>query len=179
MENAGIVTYTDFYVFRENVDASKYTDLATTITHELSHHWFGNLVTMKWWNDLWLNESFADFISYYCLIYIKITAKPQSDIALALNERKDWGYRTDQLVTTHPIAGEVPDTDAADSIFDGITYAKGSATLRQLLCLLGHDSFSKAMKSYFHQYAFKNSTLNDFINVLDVEFAKKNLGFTL
>ncbi len=87
----------------------------------MAHHWFGNLVTMKWWNDLWLNESFADFISHFCLVKIvdKVKTIKMGDIWNQFNLRKSWGYRADQLITTHPIAGEVPNTEAAESIFDG------------------------------------------------------------
>lgn len=130
MENAGLVTFNDLYVFREEVDASRLTGLTNTITHEMAHHWFGNLVTMKWWNDLWLNESFADFISHYCISKINITTRKLSNVWITFNTRKSWGYRTDQLNTTHPIAGEVADTEAAENVFDGITYSKGAATLR-------------------------------------------------
>ena len=114
-------------------------NLANTISHELSHHWFGNLVTMKWWDDLWLNESFADFISHYCLEQIKgnfTTVKYDSSMT-SFVARKAWGYREDELVTTHPIRGTVENTIVADSIFDGITYAKGASTMQQLLFLMG------------------------------------------
>lgn len=130
MENAGIVAFNDIYVFREEVDTVKLTRLANTTSHELSHHWFGNLVTMKWWNDVWLNESFADFISHYCLSKITVKSHPLCDIWVAFNTRKAWGYRTDEQITTHPIAGIVSDTNMAETVFDGITYAKGAATIR-------------------------------------------------
>jgi len=148
MENAGCVTFNDRYVFRQDPGATKMTTFANTITHELAHHWFGNLVTMKWWNDLWLNESFADFISHFCLhkIIPKCQSFKMADIWVQFNVRKGWGYSTDQQVTTHPISGPVPNTEAAESIFDGITYAKGAATLRQLLALMGEDLFSAALK---------------------------------
>ncbi|EGR28494.1 hypothetical protein IMG5_174220 [Ichthyophthirius multifiliis] len=174
MENAGLVTFNDLYVFRETVTASRMTSLANTITHELSHHWFGNLVTMKWWNDLWLNESFADFISHFILSKMNVKSIQLVDIWVKFNVNKSWGYRTDQLITTHPIACAVENTEAADSIFDGISYSKGSATLRQLLCLMGEQSFSKALQTHFHKYAFKNATLDDFIEVLNEEFQKSN-----
>lgn len=154
MENAGLVTFNDLYVFKEAVDATRITNFANTITHELAHHWFGNLVTMKWWNDLWLNESFADFISHFCLAKMNITTRKTANIWSLFSSRKGWGYRADQLATTHPIAGDVPNTEAAESIFDGITYAKGAASLRQLLSLMGEDAFSTAMSNYFTKYAF-------------------------
>jgi aminopeptidase N len=95
MENAGLVTFNDRYVFREEVDASRLTGFTNTITHEMAHHWFGNLVTMKWWNGLWLNESFADFISHYCISKLNIKTRPLSNVWLTFNLRKGWGYRTD------------------------------------------------------------------------------------
>jgi aminopeptidase N len=110
MENVGCVTFNDLYVFREAVDVAKVTRFSNTITHELSHHWFGNLVTMKWWNDLWLNESFADFISHFALSNMNLKSFKLGDIWIEFNARKGWGYRCDQLKSTHPIAGEVVNT---------------------------------------------------------------------
>lgn len=138
MENAGIVTFNDVYIFKEKVSTERMLRFANTISHELAHHWFGNLVTMKWWDDLWLNESFADFISHFCLEKIKHNIKTlnyESSMAMFLN-RKGWGYHEDQMITTHPIRGPVPNTSVADSIFDGITYSKGAATMKQLLFLM-------------------------------------------
>eukprot|EP00919_Chromeraceae_sp_WS-2016_P053714 GHVR01127533.1.p1 GENE.GHVR01127533.1~~GHVR01127533.1.p1 ORF type:complete len:118 (+),score=0.50 GHVR01127533.1:609-962(+) len=112
--------------------------LANTVSHELAHHWFGNLVTMKWWDDVWLNESFADFISYFCLEKIKNNCKTvqyESSMASFLH-RKGWGYHEDQMITTHPIRGPVINTSVAESIFDGITYSKGASTMKQLLFLM-------------------------------------------
>ena len=153
--------------------------LANTISHELAHHWFGNLVTMKWWDDLWLNESFADFISHFCLEKIKHNCKTinyESAMASFLH-RKGWGYHEDQMITTHPIRGPVPNTTVADSVFDGITYAKGAATMKQLLFLMEEQNFSKALSVYFHKYDFNNATLNDFIAEMQKEFKVKE--FTL
>jgi aminopeptidase N len=130
MENAGLVTFNDIYCYKEDVTQANLSWLCIVITHELSHHWFGNLVTMKWWNDLWLNESFADFIAHYCLSKINLTTVNIADAYLLLNMRKAWGYREDQLPTTHPIATEVKNTEVAENIFDGITYSKGAAVIR-------------------------------------------------
>jgi len=138
MENAGIVTFNDLYIFKEKVSTDKLLRFANTISHELAHHWFGNLVTMKWWDDLWLNESFADFISHFCLEKIRDRCKTinyESSMSMFLN-RKGWGYHEDQMITTHPIRGAVANTSVADSIFDGITYSKGAATMKQLLFLM-------------------------------------------
>ncbi|KAL4494534.1 hypothetical protein ABPG72_004436 [Tetrahymena utriculariae] len=179
MENTGLVTFNDLYIFREEKTASSYTSFLNTVTHELSHHWFGNLVTMKWWNDLWLNESFADFISHYIISKMTVSHKPLTNIWIEFNLRKSWGYRTDQLNTTHPIACLVENTEAADSIFDGISYSKGSATLRQLMSLMGDKPFSDALKKYFKKFEFRNTVLDDLIEFFDHEFKQLNLGFSL
>lgn len=107
MENAGIVTFNDLYIWKEKVSVESMLDLANTISHELSHHWFGNLSTMKWWDDLWLNQSFAEFISHFCLQKVRDnmkTIKYESSMSAFL-ARKAWGYHEDQLITTHPISG--------------------------------------------------------------------------
>lgn len=165
MENAGIVTFNDLYIFKEKVSTDKLLRFANTISHELAHHWFGNLVTMKWWDDLWLNESFADFISHFCLEKIRDRCKTinyESSMSMFLN-RKGWGYHEDQMITTHPIRGAVANTSVADSIFDGITYSKGAATMKQLLFLMKEENFSKALSEYFKKYEWSNATLIDFI----------------
>ena len=165
MENPGAVTFNDRLVWREKVTLDRNTLRADVITHEAAHHWFGDLVTMKWWNDLWLNESFADYISHFCLKKIedKVTTTKFADPWLTFFNRKGWGYRADQQRTTHPIAGEVLNTDQAESIFDGITYSKGAATLKQLMRLIGEENFGKAMGSYFKKFEWSNATLSDFI----------------
>lgn len=179
MENAGCVTFNDIYVWKEKVSTERMLALANTISHELAHHWFGNLVTMKWWDDLWLNESFADFISHFCLEKIRPNCKTinyESSMASFLN-RKAWGYQEDQMITTHPIRGSVPNTTVADSIFDGITYSKGAATMKQLLYLMREENFSAALSVYFHKYEFSNATLDDFIAEMQNKFEVKE--FTL
>jgi aminopeptidase N len=165
MENPGAVTFNDRLVWRETVTLDRNTWRADVITHEAAHMWFGDLVTMKWWNDLWLNESFADYISHFCLAKIqdKVTTTKFADPWLTFFNRKGWGYRADQQRTTHPIAGEVLNTDQAESIFDGITYSKGAATLKQLMRLIGEENFGKAMASYFKKFEWSNATLSDFI----------------
>lgn len=172
MENAGIVTFNDLYVWKEKVSNERMLGLANTITHELAHHWFGNLVTMKWWDDLWLNESFADFISHYCLEKIKpsiTTLKYDSSMA-SFSNRKGWGYTEDQMVTTHPIAGSVANTLVAESIFDGITYSKGAATMKQLMFVMTEEKFGKALSEYFHKFEWKNTVLSDFIAAMQHHF---------
>lgn len=165
MENAGVVTFNDLYIFKEKVSTERMLSFANTISHELSHHWFGNLVTMKWWDDLWLNESFADFISHFCLEKIKHNCKTidyESAMASFL-QRKGWGYHEDMMITTHPIRGKVANTSVADSIFDGITYSKGAATMKQLLYLMKEENFGKALSVYFHKYEWNNATIDDFL----------------
>lgn len=180
MENAGIVTFNDLYIFKEKVSTERKLALANTISHELAHHWFGNLVTMKWWDDLWLNESFADFISHFCLEKIKgnvTTLKYESSMASFL-QRKGWGYHEDMMITTHPIRGAVANTSVADSIFDGITYSKGAATMKQLLFLMKEDNFSKALSEYFHKYEWSNATIGDFLEYMQKHFAINEFTLT-
>ncbi len=180
MENAGVVTFNDLYIFKEKVSTERLLSFANTISHELSHHWFGNLVTMKWWDDLWLNESFADFISHYCLEKIKHNCKTinyESAMAAFL-QRKGWGYHEDQMITTHPIRGKVENTSVADSIFDGITYSKGAATMKQLLYLMKEENFSKALSVYFHKYEWNNATIDDFLAEMQHFFQTNDFTLT-
>lgn len=177
MENPGAVTFNDRYVFKDDVTRETKSNLANTISHELSHMWFGNLVTMKWWNDLWLNESFADYISHHCLANVDLKHSQLEDSWHMFFKRKGWGYREDQLDTTHPIAGDVLNTEQAENIFDGITYSKGAATIKQLLCLMGEENFSKAMKQYFHRYQWSNASFGDFIKNLEEFYITKNANY--
>lgn len=139
------------------------------VAHELCHMWFGDFVTMDWWDGLWLNESFADFLSFYACEQFSLSFD-QFDFASEFNDRKGWGYSTDMSNATHAIAGAVLDTRQAESIFDGITYSKGSATLKQMLFLLGPKRFSDALGIYFKKHGFGNTTLTDFINALESQF---------
>jgi len=178
MENPGVVTFNDRLIWREKVTQDRNTMRSIIIAHEAAHHWFGDLVTMKWWNDLWLNESFAEYISHYCLYNIrdKVTTTKFSEMWLAFFNEKGWGYDTDQKKTTHPIAGEVLNTDQAESIFDGITYSKGAATLKQLMQLIGEENFGRAMSSYFKTYEWSNATLNQFIAKLQDYYLPRFAG---
>ena len=170
MENPGAVTFNDtHYIFKGDSTPDRVCRRGRTIVHELAHMWFGDLVTMKWWNDLWLNESFADFAAITCLKNCKFSF-PVSDFEVVGHLMKSWGYREDQLETTHPIAGEVKDTAVADSIFDGITYSKGSSVVLQLYYLMGHEAFSKALESYFKRFEWRNTVLLDFIEELNKFF---------
>jgi aminopeptidase N len=162
MENAGVVTFNDNYLFRDKVSNDRMFALACTIAHELAHHWFGNLVTMKWWDDLWLNEAFATFISYFLLEKLKNSFKTITFESAMTNffTRKGRGYNEDQMITTHPIRGPVINTSVADSMFDGITYSKGSAAMKQFFYLMGEDNFSEAIQEYFHKYEWQNATID-------------------
>lgn len=165
MENPGVVMHNDVFVFREQTTNQRRTLRAHITLHELAHMWFGNLVTMKWWNDLWLNESFAEIICHLAMAKTadKLTKVQLTDVWLDFFRSKWRGYKEDQDDTTHPIAGPVKNTEQAETIFDGITYSKGSAVLKQLLCLIGEENFSKAMTSYFKKYEWSNTVLSDFM----------------
>lgn len=174
MENVGCVTYRDEYVQRdEKYTRDKWENIYNTILHEISHMWFGNLVTMKWWDDLWLNESFANMISYMCME----EAKGLEDITLAWSiflEESFWGLKTDQLDTTHPIAADCNSTGDAEDIFDGISYGKGASWLHQLVFFFGKDVLKEGLKSYFKKYSYKNTVISDFVGELSQ--AAFNLG---
>ncbi len=160
MENPGCITFREDYIFRGVVTDAAREARADTILHEMAHMWFGDYVTMKWWNDLWLNESFATLMSYLALT--EATRFKQAWVSFA-NTEKSWAARQDQLPTTHPIANDAPDTETAETNFDGITYAKGASVLRQLLPYVGRDNFFKGLKSYFRTYGWSNATLQDFL----------------
>ncbi len=162
MENVGCVTFTENYIFRHKKLYSEHLNRANTITHEMVHMWFGDLVTMKWWNDLWLNESFADYLSYFAMSKGKL----YSDALEHFYVRKEWAYQQDQLSTTHPIASSARDTIEAFSNFDGISYSKGASVLRQLQYYIGDEAFRAAIGQYFKKFAEKNTTLDDFLSIM-------------
>ncbi|MCD1183841.1 M1 family aminopeptidase [Leptospira sp. Pond_2020] len=162
MENVGAVTFSEHYIFRSPRIYSEYLGRANTIYHEMVHMWFGNLVTMKWWNDLWLNESFADYLSYYAMSHGKLFP----DALEHFYVREEWAYREDQLSTTHPIAGSAENTLDAISNFDGISYSKGASVLRQLMYYIGEDSFRNAMQKYFQKFKNSNTIQNDFLDTM-------------
>ena len=164
MENAGCVTFTERFVFRSRVTAALRARRAEVILHEMAHMWFGNLVTMRWWDDLWLNESFATYMSYVALMQ----ATPYTDAWVTFNhDIKTAAYRADQLPSTHPIAADLSDTDAVRQHFDAITYNKGASVLRQLVAWVGEDAFQQGIRSYFKRFAYQNATLNDFLGELE------------
>ncbi len=163
MENVAAITHSERLVFRDPPTDNQRLGRAEVILHEMAHMWFGDLVTMRWWNDLWLNESFATYMAY-----LSLTEATRFKTAWqAFNAgMKNWAYRQDQLITTHPIAGEVPDTEATFLNFDGITYGKGAATIKQLVAAMGMDGFRNGMRIYFKRHAFSNTMLSQFLDAL-------------
>ncbi|MCZ0972431.1 aminopeptidase N [Streptomyces albulus] len=166
MENAGAVTIRDQYIFRSKVTDAAYEVRAETILHELAHMWFGDLVTMEWWNDLWLNESFATYTSIACQAYAPGSKWPHAWTTFA-NSMKTWAYRQDQLPSTHPIMAEIHDLDDVLVNFDGITYAKGASVLKQLVAYVGMDEFFKGVQAYFKAHAYGNTRLSDLLGALE------------
>ncbi len=164
MENAGAVTFTESYVFRSKVTDAIRERRVVTILHELAHMWFGDLVTMKWWNDLWLNESFAEYAS--TLATAEATEWHGAWTTFTALE-KSWAYRQDQLPSTHPIVAEINDLEDVQVNFDGITYAKGASVLKQLVAWVGQEKFLAGVANYFKKHAFQNTELNDLLVELE------------
>jgi aminopeptidase N len=166
MENAGAVTFTESYVFRSKVTDATRERRVVTILHELAHMWFGDLVTMRWWNDLWLNESFAEYAS--TLATAEATEWHGAWATFASLE-KSWAYRQDQLPSTHPIVAEINDLEDVQVNFDGITYAKGASVLKQLVAWVGQEPFMRGVSSYFRKHAYQNTELSDLLRELEAE----------
>ncbi len=165
MENAGAVTFReDLLVFRSKVTERMYNARANTILHEMAHMWFGDMVTMSWWDDLWLNESFAEWSSYLALVE---GTRFKNSWAGFNSERKNWAYRQDQLSSTHPIVADMVDIEAVNANFDGITYAKGASVLHQLVAHVGRENFIAGLQKYFAKHAWKNTTLGDLLVELE------------
>ena len=164
MENAGCVTFRDEYIFRSRQTRAAYEGRANTILHEMAHMWFGDLVTMKWWDDLWLNESFAEWASHQASTQATRYTEAWTSFC---NSRKTWAYRQDQLPSTHPIAADNFDLEAVEVNFDGITYAKGASALRQLVAWVGEDKFFAGLRAYFSRHAFGNTDLSDLLKALE------------
>ncbi|MEU0478254.1 aminopeptidase N [Streptosporangium sp. NPDC006013] len=165
MENAGCVTFLEDYVFRSRVTDAMIERRAETILHEMAHMWFGDLVTMRWWDDLWLNESFATYASVLC--QAEATRWGQGAWTTFANVEKSWAYRQDQLPSTHPIAADIVDMHAVEVNFDGITYAKGASVLKQLVAYVGLDNFLAGVRDYFREHAWGNTTLADLLGALE------------
>jgi aminopeptidase N len=164
MENAGCVTFLEDYVFRSKVTDAARERRAETILHEMAHMWFGDLVTMRWWDDLWLNESFATYVSVLCQADATRFTGAWTTFA---NNEKTWAYKQDQLPSTHPVVADMVDMHAVEVNFDGITYAKGASVLKQLVAWVGQDRFLAGMKTYFERHAWGNTELRDLLRVLE------------
>lgn len=164
MENAGAVTFTETYVFRSKVTDAIKERRVVTILHELAHMWFGDLVTMKWWNDLWLNESFAEWAS--TIATAEATEWTEAWATFQAME-KSWAYRQDQLPSTHPVVADIRDLDDVQVNFDGITYAKGGSVLKQLAAWVGIDAFFAGVGAYFRTHAYGNTELADLLRELE------------
>ncbi|NHC12730.1 aminopeptidase N [Motilibacter deserti] len=164
MENAGCVTILEDYVFRSRVPEAAVERRAVTVLHELAHMWFGDLVTMRWWDDLWLNESFAEYVSH--LAAAEATKYTEAWTTFA-NTEKTWAYRQDQLPSTHPIVADIKDLEDVEVNFDGITYGKGAAVLKQLVSWVGHEEFFAGIRTYFAKHAYANTTLADLLVELE------------
>ena len=175
MENAGAVTFTEFYVFRSKVTDAVRERRVVTILHELAHMWFGDLVTMKWWNDLWLNESFAEWASTIATA----EATEWTNAWTTFNAmEKSWAYRQDQLPSTHPVVATINDLEDVQVNFDGITYAKGGSVLKQLVAWVGVDAFFAGVAAYFQKHAWGNTTLADLLAELEVSSGRDLSGWS-
>jgi len=171
MENVGLITYNEHFCFKDLPTKRQMTGFIITILHEVAHMWFGNLVTMQWWNDLWLNESFATFISHLCLFRAP-ELQQYSDLSwLIFNNSKSRAYRADQLNTTHPVIAEIRNSEIAETRFDEIVFQKGAAILKQIYYMLSDEKFSKGLRSYFAEFSWRNTTFIDFISkISNAEF---------
>ncbi len=172
MENPGLVTFREEFIFRGKVTQTSYEGRANVILHEMAHMWFGDLVTMEWWDDLWLKESFADFMGAFALV--GATRFTDGWITFA-NRRKAWAYRADQLPSTHPVTADIRDLQDAKLNFDGITYAKGASVLKQLVAYVGQDAFLEGARRYFKRHAYGNTRLGDLLSVL-AETSGRDMG---
>ncbi len=164
MENAGCVTLRDEYLPRSRQTHAFYEQRANTVLHEMAHMWFGDLVTMKWWDDLWLNESFAEWAAHHSSV--KATKYTEAWTGFT-NARKNWAYRQDQLPSTHPVVADNHDLEAVEVNFDGITYAKGASILKQLVAYVGEEEFLSGLRDYFAKHAFGNTEYGDLVTALE------------
>jgi aminopeptidase N len=175
MENAGAVTFLEDYVFRSKVTDAAYERRAETVLHEMAHMWFGDLVTMRWWDDLWLNESFATYMSVLCQVD---ATRYKGGWTTFANTEKTWAYRQDQLPSTHPIAADISDMEDVKVNFDGITYAKGASVLKQLVAWVGQDSFLAGLRTYFVKHQFDNTELRDLLVELEAASGRDLSGWS-
>ncbi|MDR6198270.1 aminopeptidase N [Microbacterium sp. SORGH_AS428] len=175
MENAGAVTFTETYVFRSKVTDAVKERRVVTILHELAHMWFGDLVTMKWWNDLWLNESFAEWAS--TIATAEATEWTEAWTTFNAME-KSWAYRQDQLPSTHPVVAEINDLEDVQVNFDGITYAKGGSVLKQLAAWVGVEAFFAGVSAYFQKHAWSNTELPDLLTELEATSGRDLSGWS-
>ncbi|MGW3990867.1 aminopeptidase N [Streptomyces sp. NPDC004830] len=164
MENPGLVTFREEFIFRGKVTQASYEGRANVVLHEMAHMWFGDLVTMQWWDDLWLKESFADFMGSFS--QVGATRFQDGWITFA-NRRKAWAYRADQLPSTHPVTADIRDLQDAKLNFDGITYAKGASVLKQLVAYVGEEAFLEGARRYFKRHAYGNTRLGDLLSALE------------
>ena len=164
MEHVGCVTYRDEYIFTSEPTPYRLERRNDTILHEMAHMWFGNLVTMQWWDDLWLNESFATWSA--ATAQVGIGEYPEAWTTFATVE-KAWAYSQDQLPSTHPIAADAPDIETAEQNFDGITYAKGASVLKQLQAYVGYEEFFAGVRKHFDNHAYSNATFDDLLGALE------------
>jgi aminopeptidase N len=165
-ENIGCVVISDELLFRARVTDTLHELRAMVILHEMAHMWFGDLVTMRWWDDLWLSESFAEFCG--TLASAEATRFTGAWTTFC-SGRKAWGYMQDQLPSTHPIAADVPTLSQAVANFDGISYAKGASVLRQLAAYLGRPAFMAGIRTYLADHAWGNATLADLLTALEAQ----------
>jgi aminopeptidase N len=170
MENPGCVTFNEYMVFRSRQTEAAHEGRANTLLHEMAHMWFGDLVTMKWWDDLWLNESFATYMATHALS--QATRFGDAWVRFAAGT-KAGAMAQDQMPTTHPISADIVDTDAVRLHFDGITYLKGASTLKQLVAWVGQDAFRQGLQQYFRKYAWRNAELADFLANLEQASSRK------
>jgi aminopeptidase N len=175
MENAGAVTFLEDYIFRSRVTDARHEARAETSLHEMAHMWFGDLVTMRWWDDLWLNESFATWAS--TVAQAEATRWPNAWTTFS-QDWKAWAYRQDQLPSTHPIAADIVDIAAVEVNFDGITYAKGAAVLKQLVAYVGRENFLAGVRAYFAKHAWSNASLGDLLDALEHASGRELAGWS-
>lgn len=185
MENVGAVTFAEHHIFKSKPTGSEFRARADTILHEMAHMWFGNLVTMRWWDGLWLNESFATYAASWALEKIaedhpRLSKAPwakslREDSGRELLGEKQWAYFEDASRNTHPIEMKIDHTGASETVFDGITYAKGAAVIKQLVALVGEDDFTEGLRRYFEAHSYKTATTSQFLKSIE-EAASQPLG---